>query len=142
MTVVQLRSTAPLIFIAEDDPAVLELVITRLELAGFQTRFARNGWTAFEALKTTRPSGVILDVNMPGMDGFGVLRSMRAVPVLAKVPVLMLTARGAREDVARAIDGGAQDYLTKPFDDQQLIARVHRLVRPPRKVASGDEVLI
>jgi DNA-binding response OmpR family regulator len=123
---------APRIFVAEDDPQILELVVTRLDLAGFETRFARNGWQAFEAIKLSRPNAVILDINMPGMDGFGVLRSMRGNKALAATPVMMLTARGALDDVKRALDGGANDYLTKPFDDQELILRVHRLVRPPR----------
>ena len=122
----------PRVFIAEDDAAILELVVTRLELAGFETRSARNGWRAFEAIQAMKPDAVILDIMMPGMDGFGVLRSMRATRVLAKTPVMMLTARGAFDDVTRALDSGANDYLTKPFDDQELVMRVHRLTRPPR----------
>ena len=138
-------STTPRIFIAEDDPGVLELVATRLTLAGFTVRSARNGWRAFEDIQAWRPNGVVLDVNMPGMDGFGVLRSMRGARALAQIPVLMLTARGAREDVTRAIDGGAQDYLTKPFNDQELIPRVHRLVGPRREAPApkpNDDAVI
>ena len=126
---------APRIFVAEDDAQIVELVVTRLDLAGFETRFARNGWQALEGIKAMRPNAVILDINMPGMDGFGVLRAMRANKALAAIPVMMLTARGALEDVKRALAEGANDYLTKPFDDQELIQRMRRLTRPARVIA-------
>jgi DNA-binding response OmpR family regulator len=126
---VSLRSDAPRIFIAEDDPSIVELLTSRLETAGYETRAARNGWRALEGIQAMSPDAVILDINMPGMDGFAVLRAMRQARHLASTPVLMLTARGGREDVAQAISLGAKDYLTKPFDAQDLLARVGRLVR-------------
>ena len=125
----QLKTRLPRIFIAEDDGAIVDLLTARLEGAGYETRHARNGWRALEGIQVMTPDAVLLDINMPGMDGFAVLKSLRQSRHLAAIPVLMLTARGAREDVAKAISLGARDYLTKPFDDQELLVRVARLVR-------------
>jgi two-component system OmpR family response regulator len=77
------------------------------------------------------PDGVVLDINMPGMDGFGVLEVIRSDVKLRHVRVLVLTARHAAEDVKRALSLGAKDFLTKPFNDGQLTARVARLLRAP-----------
>jgi DNA-binding response OmpR family regulator len=130
---VQLRSNATRLFIAEDDPAIVELLTTRLEAAGYETRHARNGWRALEGIQAMVPDAILLDINMPGMDGFAVLGALRQARHLASIPVLMLTARGGREDVARAVSLGAKDYLTKPFTNEELLVRVARLVRrrPP-----------
>lgn len=148
----QPRSGAPRIFIAEDDPGIVELLTARLEAAGYETRSAKNGWRALEGIQAMVPNAVLLDINMPGMDGFAVLTALRQARHLSTIPVLMLTARGAREDVAKAIGLGAKDYLTKPFDDQELLGRVARLVRkrpsggmpPPSQQGGGghDSLLI
>lgn len=116
------------ILVAEDDAAILELLTVRLELAGHHVVPARDGAMALERLAAGRPNAAVLDVNMPRVDGFGVLAALRENPLCATVPVLMLTARNAPSDVVRARALGADDYLTKPFDDQQLLARVARLL--------------
>ncbi len=115
------------IVVAEDDEAILELVVTRLELAGYQAFIARDGYRALEAIYTNNPHGVVLDVNMPGLDGLGVLRSLRANAKFRTTPVMMLTARKDSDDVLLAMSLGAKDYLTKPFEDAKLLARVARL---------------
>lgn len=119
----------PRIFIAEDDESILDLLITRMRIAGYHTAQERNGFAALEAIKRAPPNACILDVNMPGMDGFTVLRRLRADPLTAHVPVLILTARRAPDDIKTAIRLGATDYLSKPFNDEQLLARVARLLR-------------
>ena len=119
----------PKIFVAEDDEACRDLLTTRLALAGYAVSSARDGVQALHAIWDCRPAGVVLDINMPRMDGFEVLSSMRQRRDTANTPVLMLTARSAPEDIRRAIKLGARDYLTKPFDDAQLLARVARLIR-------------
>jgi two-component system OmpR family response regulator len=126
---VQLRSNATRLFIADDDSAIVELLTTRLGAAGYETRHAANGWRALEGIQAMSPDAVLLDINIPGMDGFAVLRALRQARHLASIPVLMLTARGAREDVAQAISLGAKDYMTKPFNNQELLVRVGRLTR-------------
>ena len=116
------------ILVVDDDPFVLELLTTRLELAGYQTFSARNGYEALDRLANVSPAGMILDINMPRLDGFGVLRSMKSV-TSARIPTMVLTARNQPEDVRTALQLGAVDYLTKPFDDRQLLVRVARLLR-------------
>jgi DNA-binding response OmpR family regulator len=125
----------PRIFIAEDDESILELLITRMRIAGYHTSQERNGMAALEAIKRAPPTACILDVNMPGMDGFTVLKRLRADPLTAHVPVLILTARRAPDDIKTAIQLGATDYLSKPFNDEQLLARVARLLRKRPELA-------
>ena len=125
------------IFIAEDDRNLLELLTTRLSLAGYDTVFGRDGWEALEGIHACRPAAILLDVNMPRLDGFGVLRHLKKSASVAHIPVMMLTARNAPEDIKEAVTLGARDYLTKPFSDALLISRVARLlikkVRPKLK---------
>jgi two-component system OmpR family response regulator len=123
----------PRIFIAEDDESILDLLVTRLRIAGYQTTQEKDGLAALEAIRRNPPSACILDVNMPRMDGFQVLKRLRADPLTAHVPVLILTARRAPDDIKTAIRLGATDYLSKPFNHEQLLARVARLLRrrPP-----------
>lgn len=119
----------PRILIAEDDEAILDLLVTRMSIAGYHTTPHRDGYNALEAMLKAPPTACILDVNMPRIDGFQLLKRMRADPILAHVPVLILTARRAPDDIKTAIRLGATDYLTKPFNDEQLLARVARLLR-------------
>lgn len=120
---------APLVFVAEDDPLMLELITTRLKLANFWTAHARSGWEAYERILELRPKAILLDVNLPGLDGFEVLRRLRAQLGTRTPPVMMLTARNAEADLRNALGLGAKDYLTKPFEDANLLRRVARLVR-------------
>lgn len=120
------------VLVADDEPFILELIVTRLELAGYETRAARDGAQALDRLADFRPEAMVLDINMPMLDGFGVLKNMRAQGLTDKVPTMVLTARNAAEDVATAIQLGAKDYLSKPFRDDQLIARVGRLLNKAR----------
>ena len=125
---------APTIMIAEDDDAIRDLLVTRLRIAGYHTQHERDGFNALEAIRRTpHPAAVLLDVNMPRMDGFEVLRRMRADPAIVHVPVLVLTARRQPDDIKTAIRLGATDYLSKPFNDEQLLARVARLMRRRRE---------
>ena len=131
------------IFVAEDDTAIAELLTTRLEIAGYRVNAARDGASALRLILANPPAAVILDVNMPRLDGFSVLRALRGHAACARTPILMLTARKSAADVKQARDCGANDYLAKPFDDRQLLARVERLLRqgrpPAGALASGAE---
>ena len=117
------------LLVVEDDPMLLELITTRLWVAGYMVFHARDGREALRMLSEQRPHGVILDINMPNLDGFGVLEHIGRTPSLKGLPVMVLTARRQTEDVRRAMALGARDYLTKPFHDQQLLMRTARLVR-------------
>lgn len=130
----------PVIFIAEDDAAVRELLETRLELAGYRTRWAANGGDTYDQCSRVKPDGLILDVNLPILDGFSILERWRQARVTPPA-TLMLTARHATSDVQRAIALGARDYLTKPFDDQNLLARVARLLRAPRPLGGAPHLV-
>lgn len=136
-------SRRPRILVAEDDGGARELVRTRLTAAGYDTHTAHNGLEAVQRTRALRPDGIVLDINMPGMDGFGVLDAIRSDPNLKHTRVLVLTARHAADDVKRAMSLGAKDFLTKPFNEQQLIARVARLLRAPAKAPpKGDYLLV
>ena len=117
------------VLVVDDDRAILELVCTRLTLAGYDAYSARNGVEALQRIESLKPKAMVLDLNMPQLDGFGVLKSLGRERAL-KTPTLVLTARHAAADVQTAIGLGARDYLAKPFKDQQLLMRVARLMRP------------
>lgn len=123
------------VLVVEDDPFLIELIQTRLALAGFETRAARDGGQALNRLADFRPEAMVLDINMPVLDGFGVLKHMQAQGLTDKTPTMVLTARNSPDDVSKAIRLGAKDYLSKPFKDDQLIARVGRLLA--RRTSAG-----
>jgi DNA-binding response OmpR family regulator len=120
------------IVVAEDDAAILELISVRLDIAGYHVIAARNGYQTLERIRATRPEGMVLDIGLPGLDGFDVLQEVASCA--PGLPVLVLTARRAADDVRKAIGLGAHSYLVKPFDDQALLERV-ALITTPRRVA-------
>ena len=118
--------------VVDDEPRILRFVRAELESAGFAVMTAADGETALEMVESDRPDLVVLDVIMPGLNGFEVLRRLREV---SSVPVILLTARGSDADKVRGLDLGADDYLTKPFSPDELSARVRAVLR--RAAASG-----
>lgn len=120
------------ILVVDDDPHITELLLTRLAIVGFELRTASNGGEAIRLLPTFRPEAMVLDINMPLVDGFSVLAHMQANGLTAQTATLVLTARNNSADVARAIEMGARDYLAKPFNDANLLQRVGRLLARPR----------
>src|ERR671933_334092 len=123
------------ILIVEDDRAIARLLQIELEHRGSRVRCAHDGPSGLEAAKEFEPSVVILDIMLPGMDGVGVLKELRRRG--NKVPVIMLTARDTPADKVHSLDTGADDYLTKPFSMEELLARIRALLRR----VQGDEVL-
>ncbi|CAN5357397.1 response regulator [soil metagenome] len=117
------------ILVVEDDPIILDLITTRLDLAGYDTYFARDGVEGLNRLRELRPSAMVLDINMPRLDGFGLLKKMRQEGILEHTPTMVLTARNQPDDVKQAISLGARDFLAKPFRDDQLLSRMGRLLR-------------
>ena len=117
------------ILVVDDDPMILELLVTRLELARYQVATARDGHEALKRVSDFHPHAMILDVNMPGLDGFGVLRHLKSTGRIMTLPVMVLTARYLASDVQEAVTLGARDFLAKPFKDNQLVLRVERLLR-------------
>ena len=117
------------ILMIEDDPAIAGLVRFRLEREGFSVRHASDGEQALEAFDDPAvPDLVLMDVMLPYRNGYELLADLRAHPAIAAVPVLMLTSRGREQDVVRGLEGGANDYLLKPFRPAELLARVRKLL--------------
>ena len=121
------------ILVADDDPDILTLVATLLEREGHVVVRAEDGQQAVKCLFERRPDLVILDVDMPRLDGWQVLDRIREV---SSVPVIMLTAQSGELEKVRGLRGGADDYVTKPFGRQELAARVDAALR--RSAASGE----
>jgi len=115
------------ILVAEDDRAVRESLVRALQLEGYTVASARNGADALEAVRQSQPDVILLDVSMPMVDGLTVCRVLRAED--NHVPVLMLTARTETSDRVAGLDAGADDYLAKPYDLDELLARLRALLR-------------
>ncbi len=119
--------TAPLILLVEDEAHLAEALLFNLRAEGYRTHHAADGETALEYLASEQPDAVLLDVMLPGIEGFEVARQLRAANNFT--PILMLTARGRPEDVLEGFEAGADDYLPKPFELSILLARLNSLLR-------------
>jgi two-component system OmpR family response regulator len=115
------------LLVVEDDPNIVELLSASLRFAGFEVRTATSGSGGVIAFKEQRPDLVVLDVMLPDLDGFEVIRQMRADGV--RTPVVFLTARDATEDKVRGLTLGGDDYVTKPFSLEELTARIRAVLR-------------
>jgi DNA-binding response OmpR family regulator len=123
------------ILVVDDDDDIRGLLLTLLERAGYEVSDASDGREGLRELYAGSPDLVILDVAMPGLDGWATLERIREV---SDVPVLMLTARDAELERVRGLRGGADDYVVKPFGRQELVARVDVLLRRPRSGGAQD----
>ncbi len=123
------------ILLVEDDRSIASFVTPELEHLGFHVRCAYGGPSGLEEARTFEPELIVLDIMLPGLDGVGVLRRVRQAG--SRVPVIMLTARDSTLDKVHSLNSGADDYLTKPFDIEELLARIQALLRR----AEGDEIL-
>jgi DNA-binding response OmpR family regulator len=119
------------VLVVEDEPAVRELIRATLDGAGFRVVEAGDGTAALRLLHETSPDAVLLDVMMPGMDGFSVLRAMRQQGLAPGARVVMLTARVEERDYVRGWELGCDDYLTKPFEPLHLARRLRELIATP-----------
>jgi len=115
------------LLVVDDEPNILELLATSLRFAGFEVATATNGREALAEARRLRPDLVVLDVMMPDMDGFSVVRRMRGEGGTA--PVLFLTARDATEDKVTGLTVGGDDYVTKPFSLEEIVARIRAVLR-------------
>jgi DNA-binding response OmpR family regulator len=128
------------VLVVEDEPTLLETLEYNLARQGYEVCTAADGLTALEVARRERPDLIVLDILLPGLDGFEVCRILRRE---TSVPILMLTARAAEVDKVVGLEMGADDYLTKPFSMRELLARVKALLRRVRLVreemaAEGD----
>jgi len=123
------------VLVVEDDPSVVRLLDLELGHRGFSVRCAHDGPSGLKAAMEFDPAAIVLDIMLPKLDGVGVLKGLRQTG--SRVPVIMLTARDTTLDKVHSLDLGADDYLTKPFDVEELLARLRALLRR----TEGDEVL-
>jgi two-component system KDP operon response regulator KdpE len=114
------------ILVVDDEARMIGFIRMNLELEGYQVLEAHDGFKALEMVRTQLPDLVLLDVMMPGLDGFETLRMLRE---FSSVPVIMLTAKGEEEDKVRGLELGADDYVTKPFGSRELSSRVRAVLR-------------
>jgi DNA-binding response OmpR family regulator len=126
----------PRVVVVDDEDSILEFVELGLRYEGFEVELARDGPAALEAVARRRPDLVILDLNLPGLDGLEVCRRLRQ---RSDVPIIMLTARGEVDERVEGLEAGADDYLPKPFKFKELIARVRAVLR--RQTSLAERVL-
>ncbi len=120
------------ILLVEDDHAIRLLITTVLKKAGYDVTQANDGREALARIAEAPPDLIISDVMMPHLDGFGLLTQLRADPSTRTIPLILLTARRTKDDIVSGLDLGADDYLVKPFDKDELLARVRaKIARPP-----------
>lgn len=127
-------STQPLILVADDEPRITKLVSIALSEEGFRVVTASGGEEALAKAEEVRPDIVLLDIVMPDLDGIEVMRQLRE---RRPVPVILLTAKGSTADKAKGLDLGADDYVAKPFEPRELVARIKAVLRR-RSAPAGD----
>ena len=118
----------PLVLVADDNGVVRDLIVFRLERSGYQVVAASDGQEALRIAREEVPDLAILDVMMPNLTGVEVTQRLRADDATSQIPVILLTARVQEVDIARGFDAGADDYIRKPFNPQELRARVQAIL--------------
>jgi adenylate cyclase len=121
--------TPPLILVVDDDKSTVDILRTRLHAQGYMVVSAGDGEAGLEAVRAHRPDLVLLDVNMPRLDGLETCRRLKADPTLAFTPVILVTALADSKDMVAGLDAGADEYITKPVDGAALMARVRSMLR-------------
>jgi two-component system KDP operon response regulator KdpE len=126
------------ILVVDDDPQIRRVLRTALIEHGYEATDARNGEEAIERLREEKPSLIILDMNMPGMNGLETCRTIRST---SNIPIIMLTVRDSEADKIAALDAGADDYVTKPFSSPELLARIRAGLRRATNFSTEMQVV-
>ncbi len=132
----------PRILVVEDEPAIAELISVNLRHNGFQPIWVADGDGAQREINEVLPDAILLDWMLPGHSGLTLARRWRADPRVKPVPILMITARGDEPDKIAGLDAGADDYITKPFSTQELLARIRAVLRRRAPESVADSVSI
>jgi two-component system phosphate regulon response regulator PhoB len=132
----------PRVLLVEDEPSIAELVAVNLRHNGFQPIWAEDGDAAQRELDAVLPDVILLDWMLPGQSGLSLARKWRAAARTRTVPILMLTARGDEPDKVAGLDAGADDYITKPFSTQELLARIRAVLRRRAPEQDAEAVTI
>lgn len=125
------------IIIVDDEVDMVRLLTIELEIEGFEVSAAHDGQAGLELIRRLKPDLVLLDVMIPRMDGYEVLRAVKADPGIRHIPVIMLTAKGLMGDVCQGLEAGADDYIAKPFHPGLLVNRIRRILKQPGAVDLG-----
>ena len=121
------------ILVVEDDPNISDLIHMYLVKEGFDVRIAGDGGKAIEEFQKQAPDLILLDIMLPGQDGYSILEKLKKEPKTRDIPVIMVTAKEAEYDKVRGLDSGADDYITKPFGMMEFISRVKAVLRRSKK---------
>ena len=132
----------PRVLIVEDEPAIAELIAVNLRHNGFQPIWAEEGVSAQRELDAVLPDVILLDWMLPGQSGVALAKKWRADARTKTIPILMLTARGDEPDKIMGLDAGADDYITKPFSTQEMLARIRAVLRRRAPEQVNDSVTI
>ena len=125
------------ILIVDDEPAIVDLIKLNLELEGFETVTSNDGFEAIRAANSEKPDLILLDIMMPGMTGFEACKNLQSL----NIPIILLTAKDSIQDKLKGLELGADDYITKPFDGRELIARIKTVLRRIDKFGSKDNTI-
>lgn len=126
------------IMIVDDDENIGQLIRLYLEKEGYRTEYYRDGLNALEAFKKNPPHLMILDIMMPKMDGWEVCKRVRKI---SQIPIIMLTAKGETFDKVLGLELGADDYIVKPFDPKELVARVKAVLRRTKEIKEDEQII-
>ena len=118
-----------MIYCVEDESAIRDLMVYTLKVSGFEAQGFEDGVEFWSAMKAQKPELIILDVMLPGEDGLTILKRLRSSPVTTDIPVIMATAKGSEYDKVIGLDGGADDYLAKPFGMMEMVSRIKAVLR-------------
>lgn len=129
------------IYCIEDDESIRELVVYALKNNGFDAKGFENGDELFKELETSPPILILLDIMLPGDDGYKILNDIRKNYLTKNIPVIMLTAKSSEYDKVKGLDMGADDYITKPFGVMELISRVNAVLRRSIRLEDKDDII-
>src|ERR1700738_1156125 len=130
-----------LVFVVEDDEDIARLISHNLQAAAFEVQSFVSAASVISEAVREMPALFVLDVMLPGADGFDLCRQIRQTPLLSATPIIFLTARTAEADRVKGLEMGGEDYITKPFSPRELVARVRSILRGSRQAPTVDEVL-
>ena len=128
----------PRILVAEDDPDIASLLAHYLQRAGFEADMVSSGRDVMPRIKKAPPDLLLLDIMLPGLDGLEVCRAVRSDEHTAATPIIMITAKGEESDRIVGLELGADDYITKPFSPNEVVARIRALLRRATRTGPGD----
>jgi DNA-binding response OmpR family regulator len=131
----------PVIFVVEDDEDIARLISHNLQAAGFEVQSFVSGASVLSEAVREMPALFLLDVMLPGTDGFELCRHIRQTPALSAIPIIFLTAKTAEADRVKGLELGGDDYITKPFSPRELVARIRSVLRGLGQVPAAGEVL-